>query len=95
MHPLGVFSCELILLRQFLCSACSGIAACSGSNLDPGAGNDPGTGTSTLVVVGSARATSPKINAKLDTDFNRVHGPGVAQQPGRDDRDRHDHERVR
>ena len=47
-----------------------GVAACGGSNLDPGAGNDPGTGTATLIVVGSARATSPTVNAKLDTDFN-------------------------
>jgi hypothetical protein len=47
-----------------------GAAACGGSNLDPGAGNDPGTGTATLVVVGSARATSQAVNAKLDTDFN-------------------------
>jgi len=47
-----------------------GIAACGGSNVDPGAGNDPGTGTGTLVVTGSARATSRTVNAKLDTDFD-------------------------
>ncbi len=46
------------------------LAACSGSNLDPGAGNAPGTGTSTLVVAGSAHATSRMVNAKVDTDFN-------------------------
>lgn len=47
-----------------------GVAACGGSDLDPGAGNDPGTGTSTLVVTGSARATSRMVNAKVDTDFD-------------------------
>src|SRR5215510_5732834 len=46
------------------------LAACRHSNLDPGAGNDPGTGTRTLVVAGSARATSRMVNAKIDTDFD-------------------------
>ena len=60
----ALFSCRLGILGIL------GASACGGSALDPGSGNDPGTGTGTLVIAGSARATSRTVNAKLDTDFN-------------------------